>query len=64
MPTDFNEFEIEIECETCDAEWIVTGKQLTQCRDVPCPSCGEVVRLDIWGYHAEWKRVRKMQDGL
>lgn len=64
MPNTFDEFEIGLVCPTCGEPFDVTGKRLTQSRDVPCPACGEVTRVDVWGFHAQWARMRKLLSKL
>lgn len=59
MPT-WAEWEMEIFCTECDAEWIVTGKELSASRDVPCPDCGAVMCIDIWDRHRNWAFMAKL----
>ena len=58
--TSFSEWEIEVFCPRCGEEWIVKGKRLTQSPEMPCPACGEIARVDVWSYHAQWARLAKM----
>jgi|GEM_PF-2300107 len=64
MAITFDEYEIELFCPACDEQFVVTGKQLVQSPDVPCPACCETFRVDVWGYHAQWARMRKLLGGL
>lgn len=64
MPNTFSELEIELFCPTCGTEWEVPGKQLLLNRDVPCPACGEITRVDVFGFHAAWARIQKAMSKL
>lgn len=56
----FDEYEIELFCPECDEEFIVLGKQLTRSADALCPTCKKTFRVDVWGFHAQWARIRKL----
>lgn len=60
MAITFNEYEIELFCPECDEEFIVLGKQLLKSADVPCPACKQTFRVDVWDFHAQWARIRKL----
>jgi len=64
MTITFEKFEIGLFCPSCGAEFVVLGKRLSQSRDVPCPACAEIVRVDVWSWHAQFMRFKKMLDGL
>ena len=60
MPSDFDEHEIELTCVKCDKPFVVTGKDLMRDRSPPCPFCEELNGVDVWSFHASWKRFRKL----
>lgn len=59
MPSGFDIFEIELFCSDCGEEFVVLGKVLTRSPEAPCPACGEIVRVDVWSFHAQWMRMQK-----
>lgn len=62
--TEFSEYEIALFCDACGKKFVVTGKELTQSPEVTCPACTKVMRVDVWGFHAQWARMRKLLGGL
>jgi hypothetical protein len=57
--TSFNEWEIPLFCPECGVEWYVKGKRLVKDRDVPCPACKAIVRVDVWDWHSQWARLAR-----
>lgn len=64
MVIPFEEYEIELFCPACDVAFVVLGKRLVQSPEVTCPACKQVMRVDVWGFHAQWARMRKLLGGL
>ena len=64
MAITFDEYEIDLFCPECDEEFMVLGKQLARSADVPCPACSATFRVDVWAFHAQWARMRKLLGGL